>query len=657
LTPIQVAKLRQVTSVYPSPDGTQVAFLRRIPRLASDAPGGAYAHLYLVGISGGEERLLIGGKKSVHGVSWSPDGRWITFIDKREDDRHEEIYALPMAGGQPFRLTATANGVRSYRWRPDGKAIAYAASDSPPALRAGAREMGFKVVVVDEVWNHTSLHLWDLEGKTSKRLTSGRTVRSYAWSPDGSRLVAGISPRPLVDDGYMFVRLHIIDPAGPAVEKLIDNPGKLGQFAWSPDGRNVAYISAADRNDPHAGMLYVVDFASRQVTSLTEGFEGMVHQIRWEDDRTLRACVSRGVHTRILTMDVAEKRWIAETPPGPAFRSFSVSADGGTLVVAGSTPSHPAEVLRLAGSWKRLTFSNPWLEDVKLGTQEVVEFRARDGLEIQGLLLYPVDYQEGRRYPLVIVVHGGPEAHFDAGWNTSYSRWGQLLCARGYFAWYPNYRASTGRGVAFAKADHGDPMGGQFRDHLDAIRYFDREGLIDPARVGIGGGSYGGYAAAWAATRHSQHFAAAVSFVPFVDTATKWYTSDIPWEFYYVHYQEKWPHEQLDFLRSRSPLTFATSCRTPLLLLGGTEDTRVHPSQPYMLYSAVKIATETPVRYIRYPGEGHGNRTNVYRHDYCVRSLRWFDHYLKPGDHRRDPPPPPDLDYGEWEATGKKKAD
>ena len=176
---------------------------------------------------------------------------------------------------------------------------------------------------------------------------------------------------------------------------------------------------------------------------------------------------------------------------------------------------------------------------------------------------------------------------------------------------------------------------------------------MDASCVGIGGGSYGGYTAAWAATRHSEHFAAAVSFVPFTDIRTKWLTSDIPHEFHRVHYEEKWPHEQEAFLSSRSPLNFAPNCRTPLLLAGGTSDPRVNPSQPFMLYRAVKFATRTPVRYVQYPGEGHGNRINVYRFDYCVRALRWFDHYLKPGGHRRDAPPPMDIDYEAW-LTGEQ---
>jgi dipeptidyl aminopeptidase/acylaminoacyl peptidase len=138
--------------------------------------------------------------------------------------------------------------------------------------------------------------------------------------------------------------------------------------------------------------------------------------------------------------------------------------------------------------------------------------------------------------------------------------------------------------------------------------------------------------------------------VPITHVPTKWLTSDIPWEFFYVHYEEVWPtdRDQWDFLSSRSPLTYAADARTPLLLAGGTADPRVHPSQPHMLYRAIEASTDTPVRYVRYPGEGHGNAVNTHRYDYMLRGLRWFDHYLRPGDHRRDAPPPMDVDYGAW---------
>jgi len=659
LTPLQVMRLRHVRSVHPSPDGSRIAFVRSEPRLADAAePGPAPGHLWIVPAAGGDERLLVASDRGVSGIRWRPDGAWLTFLERRGDDQHPQIHALPMEGGEPIRLTDVEGGVADYEWRPDGRALAYTATDPLPPARKDAEKLGFKQIVVEEGWTHRSLHLWDLESRQSRRLTEGRTVEAFRWTRDGSRLAAAIAPRHLVDDSYMFQRIFAIDPASSSVDLLVDNPGKLGGFAWSPDGARLAYIGAEDVGDPHAGMLYVCEVATRAVRPLTPGYEGMVHQVHFLSDDELLLCVSEGVQTKLARLDLLSGALAARPSDGLAFRGFEPSG-AGTVAVAGSRAEHPAEAFvgdaAGHGGFERRTDSNPWLAGVALGRQETYRYAARDGLPIEGLLLYPIDHVEGALFPLVVVAHGGPESHFDEGWSTDYGRWGQALSARGYFVWFPNYRSSTGRGVAFAKMDHGDPMGREFEDHLDAIDALARRGLIDRSRVGIGGGSYGGYTAAWAATRHSEDFAAAVSFVPFVDIRTKWYTSDIPWEFYFVHYQQKWPHEQQEFLASRSPLSHAPKCRTPLLLLGGTNDTRVHPSQPFMLYRAVQTSTRTPVRYVQYPGEGHGNRSTVYQYDFLVRTLQWFDHYLRPGDHRTDPPPPCDLDVTEWSATKEKK--
>jgi dipeptidyl aminopeptidase/acylaminoacyl peptidase len=595
----------------------------------------------------GSEVPLAAGKRSIGGVSWRPDGSAITFLERREGDAGRQLYALPLGGGEATRVFASEHGIQQYRWRPDGGAIAFTAQDAPPEERAAARQRGFQQRVLDEDWDPIALYIWTADDDATKRVDVPGSVFGLEWSPDGSKVALAVAPRPLIDDSYMFKRIHLLDLSTGGLELLVNNPGKLGQLSWSPDSERIAYISAADQRDPHAGMLYVTDVQTGGVTSLTPGLKGMVHSVEWLGTDRLRLRVSRGVESRISDFDINSLRF--EDLPASDAAFGSVHSAGEAVVAVVSGPTHPAEVYVLDGDfWARRTNSNPWLDSVRLSRQEGYRLEARDGMEIEGILLYPLDMQEGRRYPLVIVVHGGPESHYNNSWLTTYSGWGQLLSRDGYFVWYPNYRSSTGRGVEFAKADHGDLMGGEFQDHIDAIDHFVDRGWVDRDRVGLGGGSYGGYAAAWAATRQTEHFAAAVSAVPITHVATKWLTTDIPWEYYYVHYEEQWPHEQWDYLEERSPLTYASQCRTPLLLLGGTSDTRVHPSQPHMLYRVVEATTETPVRYVQYPGEGHGNRTNVYRYDFVLRALRWFDHYLALGDRRSDPPPPVDVEYTGW---------
>ena len=289
----------------------------------------------------------------------------------------------------------------------------------------------------------------------------------------------------------------------------------------------------------------------------------------------------------------------------------------------------------------RRTTSNEWLAALRFATQEVIRFEARDGLELEGILIYPLDYQQGQRYPLVLVVHGGPEAHDHNGWLTSYSAPGQVAAARGFAVFYPNYRGSTGRGVEFSKTSQAAAAGPEFDDLVDGVDHLIEMGLVDREKVGITGGSYGGYASAWGTTYYSDRFAAAIPFVGISDAISKMGTTDIPYEMYDVHHR-KWLWEDWDYFAKASPIYYVTRNRTPTLILHGKEDPRVHPSQSLELYRQLKLVGQAPVRLVFYPGEGHGNARSAARLDYALRTLRWMEHYLKGvgGD-----PPDPNLDY------------
>ena len=288
----------------------------------------------------------------------------------------------------------------------------------------------------------------------------------------------------------------------------------------------------------------------------------------------------------------------------------------------------------------RLTITNPWLADVDLGRQETVRYAARDGLALEGLLIRPTGDAKPP-FPLIVVVHGGPEAHYADGWLTSYGSPGQVLAARGFAVFYPNYRGSTGRGVAFSMASFDDPAGKEFDDIVDGVDHLIKAGLADAKRVGVTGGSYGGYATAWMATRYSDRFAAGVMFVGITNLISKAGGCDIPQEDYLVHIPRRaW--EEHAFLWERSPLAHAAKGRTPLLILHGKDDPRVPVGQSMELYRALKTIGKAPVRLVLYPGEGHGNRKAAARYDASLRIVQWFEHYLLgPGGD----PPPPALDY------------
>jgi len=259
------------------------------------------------------------------------------------------------------------------------------------------------------------------------------------------------------------------------------------------------------------------------------------------------------------------------------------------------------------------------------------------------LLIYPTNYRKGRRYPLIAYIHGGPESHRANGWLNSYSWPIQVMAAEGYAAFVPNYRGSTGRGVEFSKLGQHAYATPEFDDIVDGKNYLVEQGLVDPKRVGITGASYGGYATAWSATALSEHYATGVMFVGISNQISKFGTTDIPREMHAVH-SRVWPWDDWQWMLERSPIYHAQKSKTPLLILHGDADPRVHPEQSLEMYRYLKLASQAPVRLVWYPGEQHGNRRAASQYDYSVRFKRWMDHYLRGagGD-----PPTWEIDYSD----------
>lgn len=645
MTSIDVARLQSVSDAVISPDGTMVAYVLSVPRIPFvEDSGAAWGELHVIG-KDGVSRPFITGDETVRSIQWTPDGSAITFLAKRDGDETRSLYRIPVAGGEAARLLSRDNDIADYTFSPDGKRLAFVTTEEEPEETESLEEKGFNPVVYEEEDLFDRLWIIDLDGGEATQLAIEGHVSEIHWSPAGDEIVFALAPTPFIDDEYMQRRIRVWDLESGVISASIENPGKLGEIAISPDGKWLAAISAEDITDPAAGRLVVAPTSGGELRDVLPGLDGHVQQIAWMDADTVVYVLDQGVRTHVETIDADGRNRRRLLDGGSlAFGSLSVSSRGDRLVLTASSAAHPEEVFVASGkTWspRRVTNSNPWLEDVRLASQEVVRFKARDGLEIEGILIRPLDEKPAQRYPLIMAVHGGPESHHRNSWLTSATYPGQVGAANGYAVFYTNYRGSTGRGVAFAKMSQADPAGKEFDDLVDAVDHLIEIGLADRDRVGITGGSYGGYATAWGATYYSERFAAAVMNVGISEQISKIGTSDIPNELYQVH-ERMWPWEDWDLLRERSPLYHVEKARTPILIMHGQDDTRVHPSQSLMLYRYLKILGQTPVRLVLYPGEGHGNRKSAARLDYNLRMMRWFDHYLKgPGGEV----PPKNLEY------------
>jgi dipeptidyl aminopeptidase/acylaminoacyl peptidase len=613
-----------------------------------DEDGPNWSELHVQDLAGGPLRPFVTGKVNVSAVQWTPDGTALTFLQKRGDDKHTALYRIALDGGEARRAAALESSIGAYALAPDGTRAALVAPEPEDAARKAAKDKGFAAEVYEEDGPRARVWIAELGSSAVPRLLElAGSAHEVAWSPDGGRLALSIAPTPLVDDEYMRKRIQIVDCTSGALLGHVENAGKLGAFAWSPDGAHLGLIAAADVHDPQAARLAVVPAGGGAPRFLAPGVEEDFAQLAWQDADTLMYVGSRGVWSTFGKVELdGSGRKELHGAAQPCLTAFTLSKDGQSAAFVGSSPDRPPEAFGMRhgqAAPTRLTDSNPWLAGVRLGAQELIELEARDGLALEALLVRPLGEEPGVRWPLVLYVHGGPEAHHANGWLTSYGDPAQSLAAQGIGVLHVNYRGSTGRGEAFAKLSQGDPGGREFEDLLDAVDELVERGLVDPARVGVTGGSYGGYATAWLSTRYSERFAAGVMFVGISDKLSKVGTTDIPDEEFYVHALHRvWDDWQ--FFLERSPIFHAGGCTTPLLIAHGKDDPRVNPGQSRELYRHLKLRSEAPVRLVLYPGEGHGNRKAAAKLDYDLRLEQWFRHYLLgPGG----TPPPFALDYAD----------
>jgi dipeptidyl aminopeptidase/acylaminoacyl peptidase len=658
LTPHEIARLRSVSGAVLSPDGSAIAYLLTVPRDPFvDEDGASFTELHVVDVATGKTRAYVTGKSEVSRASWTKDGTGIAFLAKRGKDEQTSLYVIPRDGGEARRAVSLKGAISTYDFSPDGKQVVCITAAPEDEAKKKEKDKGFKQEVYEEEWQVNQIWIASfVDEKVEPRRVplDGHPYQAY-WSPIDDRLLVARAPTPLVDDQYMKQRVVVLDGRSGDLRASFENHGKLGKIGWNPNGVGIAVISAADINDPFPGRLQVAPSSGGTLVDLLPDYPGDVTDFEWQDPDTVVYVADQGVTCVMESIDVVGRnggnaRQIV-APGGAILASISLSDDGMRMAAIASSPTHPAEVFSIEadGAEKRLTNSNPWLDEVRLAPQDVVKFAARDALELEGILVHPLDEVAGKRYPLVLYVHGGPEAHHSNGWLTNYGDPAQVLAARGIGVFHVNYRGSTGRGVTFSKLSQGDPAGKEFSDLVDAVDHLVETGLVDPKKVGITGGSYGGYATGWCSTRYTDHFAAGVMFVGISDTISKFGTTDISNEEFLVHARKHPWDDDWKLALERSPIYWTEGCKTPLLILHGKDDPRVDPGQSRELYRYLKLRGQAPVRLVHYPGEGHGNKKAAARLDYTLRCVQWFEHYLVgPGGAM----PPYDIDHAEPKAAG-----
>lgn len=642
-----------------SPDGSELIYSISTPRGPNEAPGRAHTVYYRMDLKSRQTIPLFSEGTNGSSPLYSPDGSFIAFIKKEKGAN--QVWLMPAGGGETVQITDAKTDVSYFRWQPNGKAIAYLATAPMSEKEIELKKRGYDFIFYEENIKNNQLFIVQLDDAFQpiheQQLLPGFQIWDFEFSPDGKWMALSSSEKNLIDQRYMFRKLQILNVSDGIIQVEVGNEGKLGNYVFNKDGSQLAFAAALNMNDHAVSQAYTYSLKDKTIANRTPSdFKGHISWVGWKSNDKLLCYSGEGVYPKLSTISIKdEKRTILldASKEGVIFSEPIFNSDHKIYVFTGSTPYDASNIYTWNGANQdltKITDLNPQLSSKTFGEQEVIRFAARDGQEIEGILIKPVGYETGKTYPLVLYVHGGPESHHNNGWLSRYSTPGQVMAGKGYMVAYLNYRASTGYGVDFAKQGFMDPAGKEFDDLADGIDYLIAEKGADKERVGMAGGSYGGYASAWFATYYTDYVKAVCMFVGVSDLISKRGTTDIAYEELYVHSGELL-EEQWQMNLERSPIYWAHQSKTATLIYGGADDPRVHPSQSMELYRRMKMNHHPAVRLVQYPGEQHGNRKQVGQTDVIYRQISWFDWYVKELKPLDGPMPPLDISdkYGlDW---------
>jgi dipeptidyl aminopeptidase/acylaminoacyl peptidase len=619
-----------------SPSGTRLLFTRARVDLETDHRD---SELVVMDLATRAQRVLTIGRTSVSDPSWSPQGDAIAFVAP-DADKHREVFVLPADGGEAARATDAKTGVDEYAWRPDGGAIAYLTADSAPK-RTGVARFQDSYRVTTNAYLDTGpflpSHLWLAtlrreDGRqvwSSRRLTSGAWSvgsASISWSPDGATLAYIRVPGPIVADGDDST-VRLLDVATGKSRALTGRSALEWQPQFAPRGGAIAYTYARDGDPNNAGEVYVSDGGGpgRDVSRALD--RNAVDYAWYPNGRGLLLEGNDGTHRALwrVPLDGAASR--IDLGDLDAFGDFagSIAADG-AIAFVGATPHRPGEIYYLAAGAstpRRLTDGNAWADPLALGRVATLDWTS-GGFAEDGVVIYPPGYDASRAYPLVLSIHGGPTGAS----TSSFDVLGQLMAARGYIVFQPNYRGSDNLGNAYQRAVYRDPVTGPDRDIMAGVAALERASTIDKGRVCVSGWSYGGLMTSWLITQHDV-FRCAISGAAVDDQV---YDTVLADDLNVNEYSMWGPPfasaASLALYRSASPLTYYRNVRAATLILDDTYDVRVPAAESYAFFHALQDAGKT-VEFYQWPVSAHFPGDPIRRADVYRRWLDWLDRYLK----------------------------
>lgn len=616
---------KQETSPQWARDGKRIAFL-------SDREGSQ--QLYLMPVDGGEARKLSEAKDGVHAFFFSKDGRWLAFSAGKPEDRQLSLIDLATEELAPVPLPKHATPMRDFAFTDDGARIFFTSPDRVDKDDLKRKEKKFDVRIADP--EQPPVHLWsiDLKDKAEKRWTDGAgfTVLGFQLSRDGRWAAYRAIPaaRRTGDITQEAASLHLLELGNGKARTVL---GQYARFsAFSPDGQWLAFAAPERFERLRNDKLWVVPTAGGEARNLMASQDMSVSSASWsEDSRTLYFFESLGANQHLFTLSVPDGAMVQVTKETGVLAG-SYQAEAKAFLLSCSQPRKPLDLYVATAAtvarpvaWVKISDGNPQVAKLALGETETVRWRAKDGVTVEGILIKPLGYTPGKRYPLIVQLHGGPAAADMNGFQARYVTYPHVYAGAGYAVLQPNYRGSTNYGEAFARQIGGNFMRLSYGDIISGVDHLIHMGLADPDRLGMMGWSAGGHLSSWTLTQ-TDRFKAISTGAGAVNWISMYAESDVQTvrEFYLGGK----PYEAWDNFLHESALKFIKQAKTPTLIHVGEADQRVPKPQSDELYMALK-QLGVPVEYIVYPGMPHGLTEPRYQLVKMVSEFNWFEKWLR----------------------------
>ncbi len=634
-SPEQCLKMKNITAVRVSPDGNKVLYSVREAVMTDDRS--EYVNqIFLCNADGNHTIQLTQGDKNSSNPRWSPDGKWIAFTSAR--DGKNNIYLLPMDGGEAEKITDTRNGVNDFNWSPDGKLIAYTMMDAPNDAEEKDKKGKNDWYFYDESIKQNRLYLLWLNDKDSsgkrkwKLLTKeNRNTISFDWSPDSKWIVYTHGESPLANSS-VYSDISMVNITSGEIKNVANTPAGETDALFSPDGKYIAYLVS---EDPviwgGKNWVNIVPVQGGTAKRLAATPNDQTNLLGWsrdgntvyvgESNKTLYSIYNLGLDGKTIT------EWNKGSKD--LLGTASLNSTGTYWGFVSQNTSRPGEAFVSAtGDYSPIKISdiNPDLAKCPVPKTELIRLKSFDGMEIEGLLTYPMNYEPGKKYPMILNVHGGPAGvfaqNFIASNQTTYPI--AAFAEAGMFVLRLNPRGSGGYGVAFRLANQRDWGGADFRDLMAGVDYVIKMGSVDENKLGVRGWSYGGFMSSWI-VGHTDRFKAASIGAPVVDLSFQNMTDDIPG--FLVSYMKTEPWADWAVFDAHSPLRYVQNVKTPVMLQHGEADARVPINNSVMFYHALK-RRGIPVQLLALPRQPHGPTEPKMILKVMQSNMEWFKKYL-----------------------------